>query len=51
MLAIATDAHSTGGLAWMKFGITTARRGGCPADRVVNTWPWAKLRKWTGKKR
>lgn len=36
-LTINTDAHSTGGLAQMRFGVGMARRGGTPADRVVNT--------------
>ena len=51
MLSIATDAHSTQGLPMMALGVTTARRGGCPADRVVNALPWPKLRRWIQEKR
>lgn len=44
-IAISTDAHSTGGLANMRFGIDQARRGWLEADDVINTLPLARLRK------
>lgn len=50
-LVINTDAHSVGGLGTLELGVTTARRGGCPADMVLNTWTATKLRKWIDKKR
>lgn len=36
-LVISTDAHSTGGLEHMKYGVYQARRGWCEAKHVVNT--------------
>jgi len=51
MLTISTDAHSTDGLSLIHFGVTTARRGACPPDRVINTRPLAELREWIGRKR
>jgi DNA polymerase (family 10) len=36
-VAISTDAHQTGDLAFMKFGIDQARRGWLTANDVVNT--------------
>jgi DNA polymerase (family 10) len=32
-----SDAHSAAGLANLELAVATARRGGCPQDRVVNT--------------
>lgn len=37
MLSIGTDAHSAGNLAFMTYGVDTARRGWVEADNVVNT--------------
>jgi DNA polymerase (family 10) len=34
-----SDAHSTAGLGSMTYAVHTARRGGAPADAVVNTLP------------
>ncbi len=36
-LVISTDAHSTGGLDNMKYGVYQARRGWCEAKHVINT--------------
>ncbi|MFW5971904.1 MAG: DNA polymerase/3'-5' exonuclease PolX [Bacillota bacterium] len=36
-LVISTDAHSTGGLDNMKYGVYQARRGWCEANNVINT--------------
>jgi DNA polymerase (family 10) len=44
-LAISTDAHSTSGLAAMRFGIDQARRGWLGPDDVLNTRPWPDLAK------
>ena len=43
-LAISTDAHSTSGLAAMRFGIDQARRGWLGPDDVLNTRPWSALK-------
>jgi DNA polymerase (family 10) len=44
-LAISTDAHSTFGLDTMRFGIGQARRAWLERKDVLNTRPWARLRK------
>jgi DNA polymerase (family 10) len=47
-IVISTDAHSTGGLDVMRYGVLQARRGGLTASHVANTWPWAEFRKLLG---
>lgn len=42
-LCVCTDAHSTGGLSAMRFGVDTARRGWATADDVINTLPFPEL--------
>jgi DNA polymerase (family 10) len=42
-ISLGTDAHSVDGLAWMRFGIATARRGWLEPKDVVNTYPLKKL--------
>lgn len=42
-IVLNSDAHSTQGLANMELAVHTARRGGCPADRIVNTRPFERL--------
>lgn len=44
-LSISTDAHATGQLDNMKYGIGQARRGWLEKDDVINTRPWKKLKK------
>ena len=44
-IAVSTDAHSTGGLANMRFGIGQARRGWLEPEDVINTLPLARLKK------
>lgn len=51
MLSIDTDAHSTGGLAAIRDGISTARRGAATRACIINTWPADKLRGWLARKR
>jgi DNA polymerase (family 10) len=50
-LAIGTDAHSTGSLASMVFGVATAARGWATQADVLNTLNLAKLRAWLRTKR
>ncbi|GJM24476.1 MAG: DNA polymerase/3'-5' exonuclease PolX [Phycisphaerae bacterium] len=45
-IAIDTDAHSTGDLSRMHYGVRTARRGFVRKQDVVNTLPLAELTKW-----
>ncbi|HEX4823654.1 MAG TPA: DNA polymerase/3'-5' exonuclease PolX [Candidatus Polarisedimenticolaceae bacterium] len=44
--AIDPDAHETGGLHDITYGIDTARRGGCTAADVLNTKTLSGLRAW-----
>ncbi|MGC9472456.1 MAG: DNA polymerase/3'-5' exonuclease PolX [Bacteroidales bacterium] len=44
-LAISTDAHTTGQLANMKYGVAQARRGWLEKADVINTRPWNELKK------
>jgi DNA polymerase (family 10) len=41
---ISTDAHSVAELDNMHFGVATAQRGWATPDRVINTWPWERMR-------
>jgi len=50
-ICINTDAHGTEQLDQMHFGVRTARRGWATKDRVVNTWPITRLKKWIAAKR
>ena len=43
-LAIGTDAHNTGGLNLMSYGVATARRGWARRGDVLNTLSLAKLK-------
>jgi DNA polymerase (family 10) len=44
-VAISTDAHSTGDLDFMRYGVGQARRGWLEAGDVINTRKWADLKK------
>ncbi|RNJ48103.1 DNA polymerase/3'-5' exonuclease PolX [Methylocystis hirsuta] len=44
-IAISTDAHSTAGLAYMRYGVDQARRGWLEPDDVINTRPLRELKK------
>ncbi|MBA2450980.1 MAG: DNA polymerase/3'-5' exonuclease PolX [Chloroflexi bacterium] len=41
--AINTDAHATGQLGLMRFGVATARRAWLGPEHVLNAWPLADL--------
>ena len=51
LFSIDTDAHAPGQLAFQDYGCARAVANGIPADRVVNTWPLARLLEWTHAKR
>jgi DNA polymerase (family X) len=38
-IVISTDSHSTSNLKYMKYGVTTARRGWVEKTDVINTLP------------
>ena len=43
-ISVDTDSHASGNLAWMRFGVGTARRAWLTPDDVLNTWPLEKMR-------
>ena len=45
-LIISTDAHHTDQLNQMRYGISTARRGGASKASIINTLPLSKLTEW-----
>lgn len=45
-LSINTDAHHPEHLEFLRFGVTTARRGWAGPGRIINTWPLADLVAW-----
>jgi DNA polymerase (family X) len=49
--AIDSDAHSTGGLDYLRYGVGTAQRGWLTPDDVINTWPLPRLRAFLRKGR
>lgn len=44
-ISLGSDAHSTGGLTNMKYGIDQARRGWLEREDVLNTLSWKELKK------
>jgi DNA polymerase (family 10) len=49
--SIDSDAHFTGGLDYMRYGVGTAQRGWLTPDDVINTWPLPRLREFLRKTR
>ncbi|MGH9065517.1 MAG: PHP domain-containing protein [Acidimicrobiales bacterium] len=45
-VAIDTDAHAPGQLAWQAYGCSRAAECGASPPSIVNTWPAARLRDW-----
>lgn len=48
--AISPDAHTTGGLDYLEYGIGLARKGWWTAKDVINTWPLEKVNAWLHRK-
>jgi histidinol phosphatase-like PHP family hydrolase len=46
LIALDSDAHSTGELRYSETAIAHARLAGVPAESVVNTWPIDRLMEW-----
>jgi DNA polymerase (family 10) len=44
-IVISSDAHSTGGLDVLRYGILQARRAGLTAADVANTRPWNEIKR------
>ncbi len=51
LFALDTDAHAPGQLDWQSYGCARAQECGVPVERIVNTWPLAKLVEWTRRER
>jgi DNA polymerase (family X) len=49
--AIDSDAHSTGDLGYLRYGVGQARRGWLTAGDVINAWPLPRLREFLRKGR
>jgi DNA polymerase (family 10) len=47
--SVDSDAHSTGHLANLRYGIGTAQRGWLTPDDIINTWPLARLTQFLAK--
>ncbi len=47
--AVDTDAHATGHLDFLRYGVGTAQRGWLRADDVINAWPLDKLQQFLRK--
>jgi histidinol phosphatase-like PHP family hydrolase len=47
LLALDSDAHSTGELQYAETAIAHARLAGVPIERTVNCWPLDRLLTWT----
>jgi DNA polymerase (family 10) len=45
-ITINTDSHRPEHLAFMRYGVATARRGWATKDDVINTWPRGRLMEW-----
>jgi DNA polymerase (family 10) len=45
MFSIGTDSHNIGHLGFMRYGVSTARRGWLEKKDVINTMPTSKLKK------
>nr|WP_274635772.1 PHP domain-containing protein [Microbacterium bovistercoris] len=51
LFSIDSDAHAPGQLSLIDHGAARAEQAGVPAERIVTTWPLARLREWTGRAR
>jgi DNA polymerase (family X) len=50
MLSINPDAHSTGELELVKWGVLVARKGGVPAERVINCMGLGEMEGYLGRR-
>lgn len=46
LFSIDSDAHAPGQLSLLDYGAARAEALGVPVDRIVTTWPLARLREW-----
>ena len=45
-IAIDSDAHQVGNLAFVRYGVDQARRGWIEKKQVLNTMTWKQLQWW-----
>ena len=50
LLAVDTDAHAPGQLAWQPYGVARASECGATSDNVVTTWTAERLLAWTSQR-
>ncbi len=48
LFSIDTDSHAPGQLDFLDYGAERAAANGVPAERIVTSWPLARLREWLG---
>lgn len=51
LLAVNTDAHETGQLAFMELGVGVARRAWCTPAQILNAKSWDELLRWLKERR
>ena len=51
LFSIDTDAHAPGQLDFLAYGAERAVANGIPAERIITTWPAARLLEWARAKR
>jgi DNA polymerase (family X) len=51
IMSINPDAHSIAELDHMHWGVEMARKGGVPANRVLNAMPLADITRYLGQRR
>jgi len=51
LFSIDSDAHAPGQLSLLDHGAARAEAAGIPAERIVTTWPLARVREWLGRDR
>jgi putative hydrolase len=50
LFAVDSDAHTQAQLSYYRIGLAHARLAQLPADRILNCWPVAKLRRWAAQR-
>ena len=51
LFAVDSDAHGTDQLAYADTAVAHARLAGIPRDRIVNTWPLARVLEWSAQRK
>ncbi|MEX0364392.1 hypothetical protein, partial [Mycoplasmopsis synoviae] len=49
--SIDSDAHAPGQLSLLDHGAARAEAAGVPAERIITTWPFPRLREWLARER